>query len=74
MTPLPEASGRSAIASYPTRLICLTEEPTEVLYALGQEHRIVGISRFHRAPAAPRREKPKCQRLHQRRESTASSS
>ena len=29
---------------YPHRIVCLTEEPTEVLYALGMEERIVGIS------------------------------
>ena len=30
----------------PRRIVCLTEEPTEVLYALGQSDRIVGISGF----------------------------
>jgi len=44
---------------YPERIVCLTEEPTEVLYALGQEHRIVGISGFTVRPARARREKPK---------------
>ena len=29
---------------YPERIVCLTEEPTEVLYALGEQDRIVGIS------------------------------
>ena len=28
------------------RIICLTEEPTEILYLLGEQHRIVGISRY----------------------------
>ena len=28
----------------PQRIVCLTEETTEWLYLLGQEHRIVGIS------------------------------
>jgi iron complex transport system substrate-binding protein len=41
------------------RIVCLTEEPTEVLYALGQEHRIVGISGFTVRPPRARREKPK---------------
>ena len=41
------------------RIVCLTEEPTEVLYALGEEHRIVGISGFTVRPARARREKPK---------------
>jgi len=44
---------------FPERIVCLTEEPTEVLYALGQEHRIVGISGFTVRPARARREKPK---------------
>src|ERR1700694_3980940 len=44
---------------YPSRIVCLTEEPTEVLYALGQEDRIVGISGFTVRPARARREKPR---------------
>jgi iron complex transport system substrate-binding protein len=44
---------------YPSRIICLTEEPTEVLYALGMEERIVGISGFTVRPARARREKPR---------------
>jgi iron complex transport system substrate-binding protein len=45
--------------SFPQRIVCLTEEPTEVLYALGEEHRIVGISGFTVRPARARKEKPK---------------
>ena len=30
----------------PQRIVCLTEETTEWLYLLGQEHRIVGISGY----------------------------
>jgi iron complex transport system substrate-binding protein len=44
---------------YPSRIICLTEEPTEVLYALGEERRIVGISGFTVRPPRARREKPR---------------
>jgi iron complex transport system substrate-binding protein len=44
---------------YPSRIVCLTEEPTEVLYALGMEDRIVGISGFTVRPARARREKPR---------------
>jgi iron complex transport system substrate-binding protein len=44
---------------YPRRIACLTEEPTETLYALGEEHRIVGISGFTVRPPRARREKPK---------------
>lgn len=43
----------------PRRIVCLTEEPTEVLYGLGEADRIVGISGFTVRPARARREKPK---------------
>jgi iron complex transport system substrate-binding protein len=43
----------------PQRIVCLTEEPTEVLYALGEQHRIVGISGFTVRPAQARAEKPR---------------
>lgn len=43
----------------PQRIVCLTEEPTETLYLLGEAHRIVGISGFTVRPPAARREKPK---------------
>jgi len=45
--------------TFPQRIVCLTEEPTEVLYALGEEHRIVGISGFTVRPARARQEKPR---------------
>ena len=45
--------------TYPERIICLTEETTETLYLLGEDHRIVGISGFTVRPARARREKPK---------------
>ncbi len=43
----------------PSRIVCLTEETTETLYLLGEEHRIVGISGFTVRPARARKEKPK---------------
>jgi iron complex transport system substrate-binding protein len=43
----------------PRRIVCLTEEPTETLYALGESARIVGISGFTVRPPRARREKPK---------------
>lgn len=43
----------------PNRIVCLTEEPTEVLYALGEEERIVGISQFTVRPERAPKEKPK---------------
>lgn len=46
-------------ATFPTRIVCLTEEPTEVLYALGEQHRIVGISGFTVRPPQARQEKPR---------------
>jgi iron complex transport system substrate-binding protein len=47
------------VSRYPERIVCLTEEPTEVLYALGEERRIVGVSGFTVRPPRARREKPK---------------
>ena len=43
----------------PRRIVCLTEEPTEVLYVLDEQERIVGISGFTVRPPRARREKPK---------------
>lgn len=44
---------------FPERIVCLTEEPTEVLYALGEQDRIVGISGFTVRPPRARKEKPR---------------
>ena len=41
------------------RIVCLTEEPTETLYALGEQDRIVGISGFTVRPPQARKDKPK---------------
>jgi iron complex transport system substrate-binding protein len=49
----------SSHAIGPRRIVCLTEEPTETLYALGEQDRIVGISGFTVRPAIARRTKPK---------------
>ena len=43
----------------PQRIVCLTEEPTEWLYLLGEEWRIVGISGYTVRPPRAREEKPK---------------
>jgi iron complex transport system substrate-binding protein len=43
----------------PQRIVCLTEEPTETLYLLGEQDRIVGISGFTVRPPQARKEKPK---------------
>jgi len=49
----------TAPATFPQRIVCLTEETTETLYLLGEDWRIVGISGFTVRPARARREKPK---------------
>lgn len=46
------------MASYPERIVCLTEETTETLYLLGQGHRIVGVSGYTMRPLEAR-SKPK---------------
>jgi iron complex transport system substrate-binding protein len=43
----------------PQRIVCLTEEPTEWLYLLGEERRIVGISGYTVRPPQARLDKPK---------------
>ncbi|AJP48437.1 ABC transporter substrate-binding protein [Rugosibacter aromaticivorans] len=43
----------------PQRIACLSTESVEVLYALGEEARVVGISGFTTRPARARKEKPK---------------
>ncbi|MCE9596929.1 MAG: cobalamin-binding protein [Spirochaetia bacterium] len=42
----------------PRRIICLTEETTELLYLLGEQDRIVGISAYTVRPVRARTEKP----------------
>jgi iron complex transport system substrate-binding protein len=42
----------------PRRIVCLTEEPTEILYALGEGERVVGISAWTVRPPVARAEKP----------------
>jgi iron complex transport system substrate-binding protein len=41
-------------ARYPRRIVCLTDETTETLYLLGEQHRIVGISAYANRPAEAR--------------------
>jgi iron complex transport system substrate-binding protein len=47
-----------SISRGPRRIVCLTEEPTEILYALGEQDRIVGISAYTERPPEARRDKP----------------
>ena len=44
---------------YPERIVCLTEETTEVMYLLGAGDKVVGISGFTMRPPQARKEKPK---------------
>ena len=53
------AANSDGTAYGPQRIVCLTEEPTEWLYLLGQEARIVGISGYTVRPPRAREEKPK---------------
>jgi iron complex transport system substrate-binding protein len=49
----------SNMSRLPQRIICLTTETVEVLYMLGEQDRIVGISGYTTRPAIARKEKPK---------------
>lgn len=42
----------------PERIVCLTEEPTETLYLLGEGRKVVGISAYTCRPPEARRDKP----------------
>lgn len=46
-------------SSGPQRIVCLTEETTETLYLLGEDHRIVGISGYTCRPKEARQQKLK---------------
>lgn len=43
---------------FPRRIVCLVEEPTEILYELGEEDRIVGISAYTVRPPRAKDENP----------------
>ncbi len=45
--------------TYPSRIVCMTEETTEALYLLDEDWRIAGISGFTVRPPRARKEKPK---------------
>lgn len=54
--PTPTGSCRDCL---PQRIVCLSTETVEVLYALGEEARVVGISGYTVYPPRARKEKPK---------------
>ena len=47
------------MARLPQRIVCLTTETVEVLYAIGEQDRIAGITGYTVRPPQARREKPK---------------
>lgn len=49
---LPSASESSS--SYPRRIVCLSDESAELIYLLGEQDRIVGVSGFSTRPEAVR--------------------
>src|SRR6202789_3087235 len=42
-------------SDFPRRIVCLTDETTEVLYLLGEQDRIVGVSGYTTRPPEARR-------------------
>jgi len=52
------ADRRSIVATYPTRIVCLTEETTETLYRLGAGDLVVGVSGYTARPPEAR-QKPR---------------
>ncbi len=59
------------MASYPSRIVCLTEETTETLYLLGEGDRVVGISGYTVRPPEARRKPKVSSFLHARYETIA---
>lgn len=47
------------MTDFPERIICLTEESTELLYLLGEQDRIAGVTVYTVRPEQARKEKPK---------------
>ncbi len=57
--PAPAAPLQPSSTAGPQRIVALTEETTEWLYLLGEEHRLVGISGYTVRPKRARQEKPR---------------
>lgn len=47
-------SSSAGLAGHPRRIVCLTDETTEILYLLGEQDRIVGISAYANRPPQAR--------------------
>lgn len=52
-------AGQGQMNALPQRIVCLTTETVEVLYLLGEQERLIGISGYTTRPAIARQEKPK---------------
>jgi iron complex transport system substrate-binding protein len=52
--PIP-ISSPPQVADFPRRIVCLTDETTEILYLLGEQDRIVGVSGYTTRPPEARR-------------------
>jgi len=59
------------MSSYPSRIVCLTEETTETLYLLGEGDRVVGISGYTVRPPEARKKPKVSSFLHARYETIA---
>lgn len=59
------------MSTYPSRIVCLTEETTETLYLLGEGERVVGISGYTVRPPEARRKPKVSSFLHARYETIA---
>jgi iron complex transport system substrate-binding protein len=55
---MPESFPQPESHSFPNRIVCLSDEVTELIYLLGEEHRIVGVSGFSTRPPEVR-QKPR---------------
>jgi iron complex transport system substrate-binding protein len=55
---MPESFPQPELHSFPKRIVCLSDEVTELIYLLGDEHRIVGVSGFSTRPPEVR-QKPR---------------
>ncbi|MBL8326363.1 MAG: ABC transporter substrate-binding protein [Rubrivivax sp.] len=58
-TPTPPSTASGVAPAGPVRIVALTEETTEWLYLLGEEHRLVGISGYTVRPRRARLDKPR---------------